>query len=140
MIELIYVSKASERFTDEALNNLLSDARKSNSNMGITGLLLYDGKGTFIQVLEGEKSIIETLYKKIEKDTRHSRTNILWRKDIEERGFPDWKMGYRNINDMDTSIVTGFSDFLQQNKNHDYVLTNPGFVLNMLTHFKSKHQ
>jgi hypothetical protein len=140
MIEMIYVSKASNRFTEKELNELLATARTNNTKTGLTGLLLYDGQGTFIQVLEGEESTIEALYKTIKNDKRHSRINVLWRKEIEERGFPDWKMGYQNILDMDTSTIMGFSDFLQQNKKHDYVLTNPGFVLNMLTHFKSKHQ
>ena len=140
MIEMIYVSKASHRFTEKELKELLATARTNNTKTGLTGLLLYDGQGTFIQVLEGEESVIEALFKTIKNDKRHSRVNVLWRKDIEERGFPDWKMGYQNILDMDTSTIMGFSDFLQQDKNHDYVLTNPGFVLNMLNHFKSKHQ
>ena len=140
MIEMIYVSKASSRFTEKELKELLAKARTNNTKTGLTGLLLYDGQGTFIQVLEGEESVIEALFKTIKYDKRHSRVNVLWRKDIEERGFPDWKMGYQNILDMDTSTIMGFSDFLQQDKNHDYVLTNPGFVLNMLNHFKSKHQ
>jgi len=140
MIELIYVSKASVRFTEKELNELLSKARNNNTKKGLTGLLLYDGKGTFIQALEGEESDINTLYNKIKKDDRHSRVNVLWRKEIEQRGFPDWKMGYQNIHDIKNAKITGFSDFLQQQENHDYVLTNPGFVLDMFTHFKSKNQ
>jgi len=139
MIELIYVSKASKRFTEKDLNDLLSAARSNNTKTGLTGLLLYDGRGTFIQVLEGEESNIDPLYQKIKKDKRHSRVNILWRKEIEQRGFPDWKMGYKNIHDMDVSTIMGFSDFLQQKERNNYLLTNPGFVLNMLTHFKSKN-
>lgn len=139
MIELVYVSRASSRYFSEQLVKLLSKARRNNTNINITGLLLYDGFGTFIQALEGAEQDVDALFAKIKLDPRHSRVNILWRKEIAQRGFPDWKMGFRDISETPPLELDGFSNFLQKEDQNDYLITHPGFALDMLTHFKSKH-
>ena len=75
MIELVYVSKAVQRLKQDQLEAILSKARKNNTDNEITGLLLYDGYGTFIQVLEGPENSVESLFSKIQKDTRHTNIN-----------------------------------------------------------------
>ena len=65
LIELVYVSKAGKRLNQDELEGILSKARKNNTDTDITGLLLYDGYGTFIQVLEGPEPAVENLFEKI---------------------------------------------------------------------------
>ncbi|MFT6991767.1 MAG: hypothetical protein ACJASL_003761 [Paraglaciecola sp.] len=77
MIELVYVSKAQKRFNPDELKQMLSVFRKNNQAQEITGLFLYDGYGTFIQVLEGHSNVVLPVYEKISNDTRHSRINLL---------------------------------------------------------------
>jgi hypothetical protein len=97
MIELVYVSKAQKRFNGKELKEMLSVFRKNNQTQKITGLFLYDGYGTFIQALEGHSNVVVPLYEKISKDTRHSWVNLLGESEIQDRSFPDWRMGFKNI-------------------------------------------
>jgi len=62
MIELCYVSSANDKYTAKELVPLLQQARSFNESQGISGLLLYDGIGTFIQALEGEETPVKALY------------------------------------------------------------------------------
>jgi hypothetical protein len=97
MIRLIYLSTAVEDFSQSELEELLEKSRKNNQPKGITGLLVIKGR-TFIQCLEGEESVIRELFEKIEKDDRHKDVMILEEdEDIQERYFPSWDMGFKNI-------------------------------------------
>ena len=49
---LLYTSKSTQPMGTLALFNLLSEARKRNAELGITGHLLYVD-GTFAQCIEG---------------------------------------------------------------------------------------
>ena len=87
MVELIYISRATERFDEEELTKILNSARTNNQKNHITGLLLYDGRGTFIQALEGPESEIENLFDVIKADTRHTNVNKIGLRHIETRGI-----------------------------------------------------
>lgn len=78
------------------LMDLLSDARTSNDASGVTGLLLY-GDEAFIQAFEGKTSTVDLLYEKIAEDKRHQDVRQIYRQDIEERSFSDWKMAFRPL-------------------------------------------
>lgn len=54
MHQLIYLSSAAVKFTEDELKGLLIKARKKNLARELTGMLLYI-EGNFIQVLEGDK-------------------------------------------------------------------------------------
>lgn len=139
MIELVYVSHAIERFSADQISGLLSVARSNNAKKGITGLLLYDGMGTFMQALEGEEEHITALLDKIKKDSRHRRVNILWRGPITTRGFADWKMGFSKMSDLPTENLQGYSEFLQTDAKDEHLISHKGFASEMLAYFKSKH-
>jgi hypothetical protein len=53
VIELVYVSQAKYLFQETELKDILDISRRNNIARGITGMLLYDDGGTFIQALEG---------------------------------------------------------------------------------------
>jgi hypothetical protein len=96
MIRLAYVSVAREKMRPEALLGLLRQCQRKNATTGVTGLLLF-GNGTFLQVLEGEAHAVDCLFHRIEHDHRHRDVRLLSCRDIEQRRFPDWKMGFRLI-------------------------------------------
>jgi len=52
LIQLIYVSAATNRFNPAELRELLRLARLKNQQLDVTGMLLYH-EGSFLQVLEG---------------------------------------------------------------------------------------
>lgn len=93
MHQVIYSSAAVEPFSEASLAQLLARARLHNERLGITGLLLYDD-GSFLQVLEGDQSVIEQLYETIGRDKRHHRVVALLRRDVAERHFGEWRMGF----------------------------------------------
>lgn len=57
MIQLVYMSAALWRPTRSDLVTLLAKARQNNSQLGVTGMLLYHD-GSFMQVLEGEEPAV----------------------------------------------------------------------------------
>jgi hypothetical protein len=140
MIELVYVSKAQKRFNSDELKKMLSVFRKNNQAKEITGLFLYDGYGTFIQVLEGHSNVVKPLYEKISNDTRHSRVNLLGENEIQERSFPDWRMGFKNLEQSPITQLEGYSNFLQQSDRPSYLVQQPKFAIELLEYFKQNNK
>lgn len=138
-IELVYVSKAVNRMGQEELTELLRLARAFNEQHQITGLLLYDGYGTFIQALEGDESDVEALYEKILQDKRHSNITRIGRHYIDERSFPAWQMGFRTFDTADIADAEGgrslFSDWAEGKNITDDSIS---FAYKMLHHFAAE--
>ena len=106
--------------------------------IGITGILLYWEKtNQFLQVLEGEKNIVFNLYDKISKDTRHSLSKIIYQEDIKERGFKDWSMAFKNIDEIDTSSLDGFSNFSTLDFTTERTNIKASIAINLIQSFKS---
>ena len=94
MIQLIYTSAALKLMDDEELDSILLDARAGNAKAGVTGMLLY-AEGTFFQVLEGDGPVVRALFERISADTRHRGVIKLVEREISERTFSEWSMGFR---------------------------------------------
>ena len=107
--QLVYVSAATVDFSPQDLDELLTKARANNSGLDVTGVLLYTG-GTFFQVLEGEPEIVDSLYHKIQSDKRHNNVLLLENREIEERNFGDWSMGFV-ADQKEIRQLPGFVDF-----------------------------
>ncbi len=60
---------------EDALNALLDEARTSNAQHNITGLLLYV-EGHFAQVIEGNADDITQLSENIKRDDRHRNFSV----------------------------------------------------------------
>ena len=71
MFRLAYVSEASDCFGPDDLSEIARKSAERNSEADITGLLIKDG-GKILQVLEGEKNSVESLFAKISGDPRHT--------------------------------------------------------------------
>lgn len=96
--QLIYYSTARREQTDAELRDLLEVSRRWNSQRDITGLLLY-GAGVFFQVLEGTEADVKSLFTKIQTDERHHNILRAAEREVLERSFGDWAMGYTPLND-----------------------------------------
>jgi hypothetical protein len=59
----------------------------------IAGLLLFNSK-RFIQVLEGPRAAVESVYERIRQDDRHRGVVKLREAAIDSREFGDWGMAY----------------------------------------------
>ncbi len=111
MFHLTYVSSAAQDFSKADLNELLAQCRESNARLGLTGMLLYKD-GNFMQVLEGEEVVVREVYAKISTDPRHKGEIVLQQGPLEERQFPDWSMGFRDLDSPESRPAAGYSEFL----------------------------
>lgn len=111
MFFVIYVSSATHPFSHAELLDILTKSRLNNAKLNITGMLLYKD-GNIIQVLEGEETVVRTLYAKIARDPRHQAIIKLLQGTVEARQFPEWSMGFNDLNHVDLASIPGYSEFL----------------------------
>ena len=100
MYKIIYRSTANPNLTSEDISNILNTARDFNKKHRITGCLIYYNH-KFIQILEGEKIIVEELFSKIKMDKRHFDVELLVDIFRKERIFTNWSMAYLNLDSED---------------------------------------
>jgi len=89
---IVYCSQAAQHMDKEALEKIISTAKRHNPRFGITGLLVFGG-GIFFQWLEGPRDNVTSLFKIISADPRHFDVVLLTKEDeFRERLFPNWDM------------------------------------------------
>jgi hypothetical protein len=136
LVNLIYGSSATNPMTEQELVDLLIAARAKNTRLNVTGMLLYRG-GNFLQVLEGERHVVEDLYQTIRRDPRHRQVEFFAARDIRERLFTDWSMGFVHLDTFDPTTVPGYSNFLNEPLNSDR-FRNPNFALSFMQVFRDE--
>jgi hypothetical protein len=104
LTRLIYISRAVGPQTTTVTTQILETARAFNKSHNLTGVLCQ-GKGLYVQVLEGERSVVNSLYRRIVADNRHDQTDIVSFTDINSRQFGSWSMALVNLS-MDDPMVT----------------------------------
>ena len=103
MLQLVYLSNATTHFNnapDDEINDILDIAIKFNQEHDITGMLAYRS-GIFLQILEGEKYLVQELFGRIAMDQRHESIRVLIKQECTERLFPHWSMAYKKIDNAD---------------------------------------
>lgn len=111
MLSLTYFSTSTTPLDQDDLHELLARSRDRNTGLDLTGLLLY-ADGSFVQTLEGPDEAVEETFERISRDRRHRSVSIALREHVDERFFPDWSMGFRELTQQETGDVPGFSDYL----------------------------
>jgi hypothetical protein len=111
LYHIIYHSLATgpDGISPEALADLLRQARAYNQAHRLSGLLLYAAATKeFVQVLEGSRDEVELIYQKIAHDPRHKHAFVLHQAAVDNRMFPDWRMGFAQAQTQDLRSVTGY--------------------------------
>jgi len=108
LVRLLYASRAKDT-NNEAIDNILAQARQYNPTWGITGILCYGG-GIFLQAIEGGRMAVSELYGHIQKDARHKDLVLLHYEEISERRFGGWTMGQVNISKINQSILLKYAE------------------------------
>jgi len=134
LINLIYGSDATSRFSQEELIEILNDCRRNNKKLDVTGMLLYHD-GNFIQVLEGEQQIVEDLYQKIAKDSRHENLLTYVKQPIDKRQFGDWEMGFVDVEQIGADNIPGYTKFISD-PDHSTKLENASYAYAFLNVFR----
>jgi hypothetical protein len=123
LFHLGYVSTEIGDLGSAGMVELLTEARRINTSRDITGLLLHRER-SFYQVLEGAEDVVRQTFDSIEKDQRHTAIDVLFEGEVDEREFPDWQMGFLNLDGVDIETLQGYSDFLSREDNAKDFLEN----------------
>ncbi len=135
LVSAVYVSSAVRPLKPHELREMLSVIRRQNELRGITGMLLYRS-GNFLQVVEGPAPAINRLLQSLQRDPRHTGMIILNKKPIQQREFAEWHMAFRDISDLYTQDVEGYSHFMEFSFTSPELLTQPSLSLRLLQQFK----
>lgn len=123
LFHLGYVSTETGDMGTQSMIELMAEARRVNTDRDITGLLLHREK-SFYQVLEGSEAEVKKTFSQIERDERHTAVDVLFEGTIEEREFPDWRMGFLNLDGVELETLQGYSDFMSREDNARDFLEN----------------
>lgn len=104
---LVYRSKATHKLGSLHLFNLLVQCRKRNSELNITGHLLYTEE-VFVQCIEGPSASIEMLWQSLQRDERHHSVELLSRSPETARRFGDWSMAFSTYEHFNKYNIPGF--------------------------------
>jgi len=116
LLQLIYTSRTTEALTGKTMTSIIADSRRNNGAAGITGALCYANE-SYIQCLEGESSVVNELYRKLQGDTRHTDFKIRKCVEVAHRRFEAWSLGYFSYGEeisklfVARSKIVSFDDF-----------------------------
>lgn len=136
LCHLVYVSTATHPMGDQDLADLLAQSRERNERNDVTGMLLYKDR-RFIQLLEGHEESVQKIFDSIRKDERHTDVELLWLRYVQYRDFPDWTMGFRNVDNLDPETLRGYSPFLDRDFRYENFLEDSTEVHQMLLSFRA---
>lgn len=89
---LVYCSRACvDTASLQAISELLGVSQRNNARDGLTGALAVND-GWFLQVIEGPGTALYRLLRRLADDNRHAEIEILSRRPVNGRLFPDWSM------------------------------------------------
>ena len=88
---LVYFS---ERACDDAaIGGFMGEAARRNRSRNITGLLMTDER-SFIQILEGPRGAVSSLFQEISRDPRHHGIVLVEMTEIAAPSYPLWGMAH----------------------------------------------
>jgi hypothetical protein len=118
LISLTYTSAATRLLSVAELVELIEQIRPKNDRLGVTGLLLYSG-GNVIQTLEGTSYAVDDVFDAIRVDPRHDAVHVVERRDVDERSFATWSMGFRNVSAREVAQLQDFGAFARESVGRD---------------------
>lgn len=109
LVRLMYASHLAAQAPDDVIHSIMCQSHANNPRLGITGVLCHSDQA-FMQVIEGGRERVNTLYAKIMQDSRHIDVMLLHYEEITERKYAGWTMGHANLSKVNPSILLRFSE------------------------------
>ena len=131
LYRLVYTSIRKPECDEAEIQNILNACRRNNPGKDITGVLLHSNR-RFIQYLEGPLQDVQELFELIKDDPRHAAVNKRDLQPIEERLFPSWEMGYKNISrklNFNTTVLPAHQEEFDRIFEGEYDFSNKGLRL-----------
>ena len=111
LVRLLYASRAADAVDADALAAILRRSQEHNAEVGVTGVLCFCSNARiFLQVLEGGRDAVSSLYNAIAQDKRHQHVVLLAYEEIGERNFASWSMGQVNMSRLNPALVLKYSE------------------------------
>lgn len=89
---LVYCSRACvDTASLQSISEILGVSQRNNVRDGLTGALAVND-GWFLQVIEGPSAALDALLRRLADDPRHTDVDVLSRRSVSGRLFPDWSM------------------------------------------------
>ena len=107
MFYLMYLSTAVSMFSEGDLFSILEISHLNNKEKSLTGVLLYH-EGVILQVLEGNKSEVIQMFKRISNDSRHKDIVEILSTETNSRYFSQWAMGFRKMSSAEWQQIEGY--------------------------------
>lgn len=115
LFEIIYVSQRSERVSDRMIvDEIVIPSGMNNRRLDITGILWFSEEH-FLQVIEGPRDAIISLYQSIQRDSRHFDITTVSEGSIPQRSFKRW--GLRALQCEHGQEITGLISMLKAESN-----------------------
>ncbi len=108
LIRLTYASTATDGVDLNEFKRILLQAQTNNQRRDLTGMLAFNSK-IFLQALEGSRDQVNELYAKLIRDPRHHTVTVLGYKEIEERHWANWSMGFAAPNADNRALFLKYS-------------------------------
>jgi len=109
LVRLLYASRSPKPIESGVIESILSESRKHNPELGITGILCQGGD-VYLQVLEGGREAVNQLYNRIVQDERHQDVVLLHFEEMSERRFAGWTMGQVNLATVNPSLLLKYCE------------------------------
>lgn len=109
LIRLVYVSTAQDGVDLNEFKRILQQAQTNNQRRDLTGMLAFNSK-IFLQALEGARDQVNDLYARLIRDPRHHTVTMISYKEIEERHWANWSMGFAAPNSDNRALFLKYSE------------------------------
>ena len=110
LVRAFYISRSAGPQTSTITGSILKTAVVLNKVHQLTGVLCH-GKGFFLQMFEGERSVINQLYGRILRDSRHKDVEMVSMQEISQRKFSHWSMALIDLSDSDPMVMMQHPEF-----------------------------
>jgi hypothetical protein len=107
----MYMSRAAAGFAECRLSELRKRWQSFNEKRDISSVLVHFD-ASLLQLLEGERSMVEAVYKLIRQDCRHTHITHLCRETVRDRSFDGLSLAYASIAPMDAKHLLASSNQL----------------------------
>ena len=97
---ICYTSKVKPTLNILELEALFNETQINNEKSDITGVLVKN-EDDFFQILEGNALIIDAIFERIKKDTRHSNIIVFLNNTISQLAFKAFDTSYALIENID---------------------------------------
>jgi len=115
--QLIYTCALSADVNGAGLNEIAQESYVTYGEKQITGLSICKN-GSSLNILEGDKETVLSVYADTLKDNRTINKLALLRREVENREFETWSMGFKNTENTEATFIlntTNFSKALPDN-------------------------